>query len=389
MSQLTPANAAPRGRRSRSRLLVGVLATAVTLGTLAGVAFAFWQTTDSSNPAAATATSLSAPSPSATEASATSVNISWSNPSGQPPGTEYIVQRTSPGSVHVCTTTGANQLGNTSVSDLCQDSGLSPGTTYNYSVTGVLGANWQSSPGTTSFTTMAVNITTPTTGSTFGGNWGGSISGTSSPASGTTVSSVKVSIQQGSGSCWTGIGNHWTAACPNYVPITGTVSNWTLSLPIGDLNSVNTYNITAQATDSLSISATTTSSFIYNVSPPVPSPPAVAAQHTYVNGAVTWTNGQSASLSDTVTAGAGTVNSVSYYWCTTSSCSSSGNFIGTSTVGAPWAVPWSSLPAGDGVYYVVAVATDSLSNTGTSTATQVGIDRTPPTVPTPSVNGQS
>ena len=114
---------------------------------------------------------------------------------------------------------------------------------------------------------MAVNITTPTSGTTFGGQLGRFDRGTSSAATGTTISNVNVSIQQGSGSCWTGSGNAWTAACPNYVATGGTVSNWTLSLPIGDLNSVNTYNITAQATDSSSISATATSSFTYNTSP--------------------------------------------------------------------------------------------------------------------------
>jgi hypothetical protein len=360
---------------------MGVLATAITLGLLVGVAFALWQTTDSSNPAAASATSLSTPSVSTTEASATSVQISWTAGS-QPPGTQYVVVRNpGVGEVTVCTVPASTSN--------CTDSGLSPATAYSYSVTAELD-NW-SSAGTESFTTMAVNITTPTTsGTTFGGNWGGSIAGTSSAATGKTISSVNVSIQQGSGSCWTGSGNHWTAACPNYVATGGTVSNWTLSLPIGDLNSVNTYTITAQATDSSSISATATSSFTYNASPPVPSPPAASAGHTYVNGSVTWTNGQSMSLSDTVTAGAGTVNTVSYYWCTTSSCSSSGNFIGTSTNGGPtWSVPWSSLPASDGVYYVVAVATDSLTNSGTSTATQVGIDTTAPSVSTPSVNGYS
>ena len=380
MSQHAPHHAALGAKSSRSRLLVGVLATVVTLGTLVGVAFAFWQTTDSSHPAAASATSLSQPSVTATEASATSVKVSWTAGS-QPTGTQYQVIR-NPGASQVTVCTVPASTSN------CIDSGLSSATTYNYSVTAVLGA-W-SSAGTTSFTTSSLTITSPSSGSTFGANWGGSIAGTSSPATGTSVSNVEVSIQQGSGSCWTGSGNAWTAACPNYVVTGGTVSNWTLSLPIGDLNSVNTYNITAQATDSLSISATATSSFTYNASPAVPSPPVVSAQHTYVNGAVTWTNGQGVNLSDTVTAGAGTVNTVSYYWCTSASCSSSGNFIGTSTNGGPtWSEPWRSLPPSDGVYYVVAVATDSLSNSGTSTATEVGIDRTPPTVSIPNVNGQS
>jgi hypothetical protein len=366
---------------SRPRLFVGVLATVVTLGTLVGVAFAFWQTTDSSHPAAASATSLSQPSVSATEASATSVKVSWTAGS-QPTGTQYQVVR-NPGASQVTVCTVPASTSN------CTDSGLSSATTYNYSVTAVLGA-W-SSAGTASFTTSSLTITTPTSSSTFGTNWGGSIAGTSSAASGTSISNVQVSIQQGGGSCWTGSGNTWTAACPHYVATSGTVSNWTLSLPIGDLNSVNTYHITAQATDSLSIASTATSSFTYNASPPVPSPPTVSAQHTYVNGSVTWTNGQSVSLSDTVTTGAGTVTTVSYYWCTTSSCNSTvGTLVGTSTNGGPtWSEPWSSLPPSDGVYYVVAVATDSLSNSGTSTTTQVGIDRTPPTVSSPSVNGFS
>jgi len=361
---------------------MGVLATAIALGLLVGVAFAFWQTTDSSNPAAASATSLSSPSVSAAEASATSVKISWTAGS-QPTGTNYVVVRNpGAGQVTVCTVPAPTSN--------CTDSGLSPATAYSYSVTATLD-NWQSSAGATSFTTMAVNITSPTNGTTFGANWGGSISGTSSPATGTTISSVEVSIQQGSGFCWSGTGNSWTASCPNYVPTSGTVGNWTLSLPKPDLNSVNTYNITARATDSSSISATATSSFNYNASPPVPSPPTVSAGQTYPDGVVTWTNGQSVSLSDTVTAGAGTVNTVSYYWCTTASCNSSvGTLIETSTNGgATWSEPWSSLPASDGVYYVVAVATDSLSDSGTSTTTEVGIDRTPPSVSNPSVNTYS
>ena len=47
--------------------------------------------------------------------------------------------------------------------------------------------NWQSSAATTSFTTMAVNITYPVN-TTFGANWSGTLSGTASPATGTTIS---------------------------------------------------------------------------------------------------------------------------------------------------------------------------------------------------------
>ena len=382
MSQHAPHHAAPRAMSSRPRLLVGVLATVVTLGTLVGVAFAFWQTTDNSHPAAASATSLSQPSVSATEVSATSVKVSWMAGS-QPTGTQYQVVR-NPGASQVTVCTVPASTSN------CTDSGLSSATTYNYSVTAVLGA-W-SSAGTASFTTSSLTITTPTSSSTFGANWGGSIAGTSSAASGTSVSNVQVSIQQGSGSCWTGSGNAWTAVCPNYVATSGTVSNWTLSLPIGDLNSVNTYHITAQATDSLSIASTTTSSFTYNRTGPSPAPPGVSATTNYTDSnGVYWVNAETVNLTDVVTPGAGTVSTVAYYYCTTSSCTASnGTFIADGS-GGSWSYSWSAsnLPGSDGTYYVIAVATDSLSNVGTSSATEIGIDRTPPTVSTPSVNGQS
>ena len=390
MSRRIPSHAASRTRRSRSRLLAGALATTVTLGALAGVAFAYFQTTDSSNPAAASAASLVAVSPSAAEASSTAVNISWSNPGTQPAGTEYVVQRTSPSSSTVCTTTGISQLGNTSVADLCQDSGLLPGTAYSYSVTAELG-NWLSTPGTVSFTTMAVTISSPGNGTAFGSNWGGSISGTSSAATGTTISNVKVSIQQGAGSCWAGNGNSWTTACPNYVATSGSVGSWTLSLPIGDLNSVNTYHLTAQATDSSSRSATATSSFTFNTSGPVPAAPVASASVHYTDSnGVYWVNAETVNLTDTVSySGAGTVSSVAYYWCSTSSCNSTnGTLIGNGS-GASWSFAWlsGSLPSTDGTYYIAAVATDSLSTVGTSPSTKFGVDRTAPSVPTPSVNG--
>ena len=94
MSQPIPAHAAPRARGSRSRLLAGGLATVVVLGALVGIAFAYWQTTDSSNPAAASATSLSAPTAAtATETGATSVKIGWTNPGTQVSGAQYEVVR--------------------------------------------------------------------------------------------------------------------------------------------------------------------------------------------------------------------------------------------------------------------------------------------------------
>jgi hypothetical protein len=107
---------------------------------------------------------------------------------------------------------------------------------------------------------------------------------------------------------------------------------------------------------------------------------------------VYWVNAETVGLTDSVTdAGAGTVSTVAYYECATTSCSASnGTLVGDGS-GANWSFSWTAgnLPASDGTVYIVAVATDSLSNVGTSSPTEIGVDRTPPTVATPNVNGDS
>lgn len=373
----------------RARVLVGVIGAVVGMALfIGGAAFAYWVYTDSSNTydTLATAATLAVPTgASATELSATSATISWNNPTPQVTGAQYQVTQNG---TQICLTT----------SNSCSTPTLSAGTTYSYSVAAVLGTNWTSSASTTSFTTMAVHITSPTSGSTYGTNWGsGPISVSASPATGTTISTVKVSIDQGTGSstCWSGSGNSWTTTCSSsYVNATFSSGSWSLSLPKADLNSLNTYYITAEATDSAGITGTSsTVSFTYNAGAPSPSAPVPSATPHYGTNPY-WVNAETVGLTDTVTySGAGTVSSVSYYYCSTSSCTASnGTLIGTSTTGSSWSVNWtitSNVPTNDGIYYVVAVATDSLTNVGTSTTTEVGVDRTPPTVSTPNVNGIS
>jgi hypothetical protein len=373
-----------------------MLATAVTLGALVGVAFAFWQTTDSSNPAAASATSLSAPTgATATETGATSVKISWTNPGTQVTGAEYeVVRNPGAGQVVVCTVSAPTSA--------CTDSGLSAGTSYSYSAVAVLD-NWQSSASSTSFTTMTVSITYPSS-TTYGANWTGTLTGTASAATGTLISAsgVKVSVQQGSGtsSCWTGSGSNFTASCPNYVVASYSSPNWTLGLPSSDLTSGDTYNVTAQATDSLSVSTTsTTVSFTYSVPPPIASAPGASANTSYSTNPI-WFNKENVTLTDSPSVNGGpSVSSVTYYYCLTSNSSctntSTANWIsiGTSTAsGSNWTLTWASttLPA-DGTYYLMATATNSSSITSgpSSSSTEIGIDTMSPTVSTPSVNGIS
>lgn len=381
----------------RGRALAGAAAVMALVALAAGLAFAYFVTTDSSNPAAASATSLSAPTgASATEVTATSVKISWTNPGTQVTGAQYEVIR-NPGVSQVVVCTVSAPTSN------CTDTGLSAGTAYSYSVTAVLDS-WASSAANASFTTMAVSVTYPVNNTTYGANWTPTITGTASAASGTTISAsgVKVSIQQGSGtsSCWTGSGATFTALCPNYVTASYSSGSWSLGLPAGDLTSGDTYEVTAQATDSLSVSTTSsTVSFTYTVPPPTAGAPAASATTSY-STAPMWFDKENVTLTDTPSANGGTsVASVTYYYCLTSNAlctnSSTANWtsIGTSTAsGSSWTLTWAStaLPA-DAKYYLMATATNSSSITGgpSSTSTEIGIDTTPPSVSTPSVNGVS
>jgi hypothetical protein len=379
----------------RGRVLAGAAGVIGLIALAAGLAFAYWVTTDSSNPAAASATSLSAPTgATATETADTSVKISWTNPGTQITGAQYeVIRNPGVGQTVVCTVSAPTSN--------CTDTGLSPGTAYSYSVTAVLD-NWVSSATSTSFSTMAVSVTYPVNNTTYGSNWTPTLTGTASAATGTTISAsgVKVSVQQGTGAstCWTGSGANFTASCPNYVAASYASGIWTLGLPSGDLTSGDTYKITAQAADSLSVSTTSsTVSFTYTVPPPIAGAPGASANTSYSTAPI-WFDKEPVTLTDSPSVNGGpAVSSVTYYYCLTSNSSctntSTANWtsIGTSTAsGTNWTLTWAStaLPA-DGKYYLMATATNSSSVTSgpSSTSTQVGIDTTPPSVSTPSVNG--
>jgi endoglucanase len=381
----------------RGRVLAGVAGVMGLIALAAGLAFAYWVTTDSSNPAAASATSLSAPTAAtATEVTASSVKISWTNPGTQVTGAQYEVIR-NPGAsqVVVCTVSAPTSS--------CTDTNLSAGTSYSYSVIAVLDL-WQSTAAGTSFTAMTVNVTYPVNGTTYGANWTPTLTGTASAATGTTISAsgVKVSVQQGSGtsSCWTGSGATFTASCPNYVTASYSSGSWTLGLPAGDLTSGDTYKVTAQATDSLGASTTSsTVSFTYTVPAPIASAPGASATTSYSTAPI-WFDKEPVTLTDSPSVNGGTaVASVTYYYClkSNSSCTntSTANWtpINTSTAsGSNWTLTWASasLPA-DGTYNLMATATNSSSVTSgpSSTSTEIGIDNTPPSVSTPIVNGVS
>lgn len=157
-------------------------------------------------------------------------------------------------------------------------------------------------------------------------------------------------------------------------------------------NGSYTYTVTAVYN---SFSATSSPSSTVTIAiAPVASAPGVSAAVTYGSNP-TWVNDENITLTDVPSANGGpAVTSVSYYSCPTSAAPcNSGNWtpIGSTSSGGTWSVIWpsASLPA-DGTYDVVATATNSSSVTSlVSAATEVGVDTTPPTVSTPSVNGYS
>ncbi len=86
----------------------------------------------------------------ATATGASSIQVSWSAPTGTSiTPTQYIVRRTAPTTATVCTVSGATFA--------CDDTGLSGGTTYTYTVEARAGTNWTSgqTPGTSATTTSA------------------------------------------------------------------------------------------------------------------------------------------------------------------------------------------------------------------------------------------
>jgi len=149
-------------RRFRRLLILGIGAAAALLFVLAGVALAYFVTTDSSHPAQAAAATLAVPTAGAQNGTATTstVPIKWTTPTGYTP-TGYTVLRCtgstcSPTSINNGTCSGT--VSTTSCTDT--DSALAAGTTYTYEVEAKLDF-WVSSPGN-SFTaaTSAVSSLT-------------------------------------------------------------------------------------------------------------------------------------------------------------------------------------------------------------------------------------
>jgi hypothetical protein len=134
-------------RRSRSRLVLGLLAVATFLALASSAAYAAWSASASGQQPVATTTVDAPASASAAPVSASSTEISWQPPAAGATPSRYRVLRA--GGALVCE----------QAAPPCSDTGLSPSTAYSYTVQSRVGLNWVSA------TTATASTTTPTDGS--------------------------------------------------------------------------------------------------------------------------------------------------------------------------------------------------------------------------------
>ena len=231
-----------------------------------------------------------------------------------------------------------------------------------------------------------VTITYPVNNTTYGADWTGTITGTASPGAGSTISKVQVSIQQVGASCWTGSGNTYTATCPNYLAVTTGTTSWSLTIPTSDLTSGDSYKVTAQATDSNgNVGTSATVSFTYNTTAPTVSisyPVNNTSYGTDWTGAITGTAGGPNVLSNVkVSVQKGSGGNVCWTGAGSTFTAACPNYLPVTSGTTNWSLSLaaSSLTNGDS-YTVVAQATDSAGNVGTSSTVGFTYNSSPPTV---------
>ncbi len=232
-----------------------------------------------------------------------------------------------------------------------------------------------------------VVITYPVNKTTYGTNWTGKITGTASSNSGagTAIASVAVAVENTKTSKWWN-GTGFSASSQTFVTASGTTS-WSLALATKNLTSGDSYNVVAKATDSLgNVGTSSTVTFTYDTALPtvVVTYPAnginlCACGYT---GKITGTAASNSGAGTTITSVAVAVENTktSKWWNGTGFSASSQTFVTASgTTGWSLALAKVNLTSGDS-YKVVAEATDSLGNVGTSSTVSFTYNTTPPTV---------
>jgi hypothetical protein len=225
---------------------------------------------------------------------------------------------------------------------------------------------------TTAPTAPTANITYPVDGTTYGTGWTGILTGTASSAASTTIASAQVVIEDTTTNQWWS-GTSFNDATQSFVGAIGDTT-WLFSLGAGSLTPGHAYSVIAEATDSagnIGTSSTVSFTYIIPTGPPtvvVSYPVDGTAYGTDWLGTLTGTASSNSGPGTTITSTQVAIEDThTGNWWTGSSFNSSGpTFVpvsGTTT----WMLPLEtlSLTAGD-TYSVIAEATDSLGNLGTS-----------------------
>ena len=242
-----------RGIR-RAAVLAGVLVGVGLAG--AGAAFAYFTSTDATNAAGARATAATLSAPSAGTATANgggSVTVGWTLPASQLEGAQYQVTRIAGAGAPstVCTVSATTSS--------CQDTGLTPGSGYTYSVDALLGA-WQSSSVTASTTTSVPTLSVTLSAGPYAA--GSPITVTQVEAS--LGGSVDTSMNGTVPITWSGLAQSPTGVVPTYPQGAVTFTDGVAS-PDATFTPSDAVASTLTATDGASSS--TTGSVTFSVAP--------------------------------------------------------------------------------------------------------------------------
>jgi hypothetical protein len=217
-----------------------------------------------------------------------------------------------------------------------------------------------------------VSVTYPVDDTTYGADWTGTILGTASSAAGTTITATAmVAIEDTTTNQWWN-GSSFSDATQSFVAATGNTT-WYLPLGTGNLTSGDSYSVVAQATDSNgNVGTSSTVSFTYGTASPAP--PTVSVTYpvdgtTYGadwTGTITGTASSAASTTIASTQVAIEDTSATKWWNGTAFAASSQTFVAANG-STTWLLGFGpdNLTAGDS-YSVVAKATDSAGDVGTS-----------------------
>jgi hypothetical protein len=381
-------------------MLVALVVSAVAVGT---VAWAYWGTHGTGSASAATATLNAPPKPVATPTSGSNpVHVTWSPGVVAPNGGAvdgYLVERNDgSGWSDACGSSSSLLLAGSSVA--CDDT-VPASDTYTYRVTAIYNS-WSSTSDASDAVVVQLDTIPPTTDAPI--VTAAHIFGTSPLFVTNEVLNITDNAADTGGSGLQSVAYYYCDSVPasctaaNGTPL-GSSTDVANSFPITwatPLPADGTYRIVAVATDNATNVGDASSPATITIDTAGPSANAPGADAAVKFGTnPMFVNDESVSLTDSATDGLGSgVQSVAYFSCAdngSGGCTGGSTQIGSSSSsGANYAVTWTTPLPSDGTYRITAVATDNLGTAGsTSNATLVAVDKTPPAVSRPTVNGHS